>query len=143
MTPEQLLRFHDACHIVLEGRKPEQGIGTLGEKSLHAVLKRYYQPDECLHERKIGRMTADAILSDGSVLEIQTRGFYSLRKSSHYSLLTRRSTWLRLLYRKSGYAGCTRKPGKSFPEGFLQNAILLLTFPVTWGISGNFCCIPG
>lgn len=80
MTPEQLLRFHEACHIVLEGRKPEQGIGTLGEKSLHAVLKYYYQPDESQHERKIGRMTADAILPNGSILEIQTRSFYSLRK---------------------------------------------------------------
>ena len=80
MTPEQLLRFHEACHIVLAGRKPEQGIGTLGEKSLHAVLKYYYQPDESQHERKIGRMTADAILPNGSILEIQTRSFYSLRK---------------------------------------------------------------
>ena len=58
----------------------EQGIGTLGEKRLHAVLKRYYQPDDNLHDRKIGRMVADAVLSDGSILEIQTQSFSSLQK---------------------------------------------------------------
>ncbi len=80
MTPEQIKRFDKARHLVLEQRIPEQGIGTLGEKSLHAVLKRYYQPDESLHERKIGRMAADAVLPDGSILEIQTRSFSSLKK---------------------------------------------------------------
>lgn len=141
MTPEQLLRFHEACHIVLAGRKPEQGIGTLGEKSLHAVLKYYYQPDESQHERKIGRMTADAILPNGSILEIQTRSFYSLRKNFPYSLPMDRFIWSRQSYRKNGCAGYTRKPGKSFPKGFPQNTILPLTFHGSWDISGNSCCI--
>ena len=80
MEPYQLYNFEIALSHTLTTRTASQGIGTLGEKSLHAVLKRYYQPDESLHERKVGRMTVDAVLSDGSLLEIQTRGFSSLRK---------------------------------------------------------------
>lgn len=80
MEPFQQSRFENALSRTLSLRTEAQGIGTLGEKSLHAVLKRYYQPDENLHERKVGRMTVDAVLSDGSILEIQTRGFSSLRK---------------------------------------------------------------
>ena len=80
MEPYQLSNFEIALSHTLTTRTASQGIGTLGEKSLHAVLKRYYQPDESLHERKVGRMTVDAVLSDGSLLEIQTRGFSSLRK---------------------------------------------------------------
>lgn len=80
MPSYPLSRFETARSRTMELRGSAQGIGTLGEKSLHAVLKRYYQPDESLHERKVGRMTVDAILSDGSILEVQTRGFSSLRK---------------------------------------------------------------
>ena len=80
MTPEEQRRFAWACRQVLENRQAGQGIGTLGEKSLHAVLKRYYQPEVSFHERKTGSMTVDAILPDGSMLEVQTRNFSSLRK---------------------------------------------------------------
>lgn len=80
MEPFQLSQFETALSRTLTLRTASQSIGTLGEKSLHAVLKRYYQSDETLHERKVGRMAVDAVLSDGSILEIQTRGFSSLRK---------------------------------------------------------------
>lgn len=56
-----------------------EGIGTLGEKTLHAVLKYYYQSDESFHEQKIGRYYAD-IATPAGVIEIQTRGFDRLRK---------------------------------------------------------------
>lgn len=72
--------FEQARQRGLTQPTPELGIGTLGEKRLHAILKLFYQPDASLHERKIGRMTADAILNDGSILEIQTGSFSSLRK---------------------------------------------------------------
>ncbi len=80
MEAFQLSQFETALSRTMSQRSAAQGIGTLGEKSLHAVLKRYYQPDENLHERKLGRMAVDAVLPDGSLLEIQTRGFSSLRK---------------------------------------------------------------
>ena len=57
----------------------QHSIGTLGEKTLHAVLKQYYEPDETKHEIKVGSFVAD-IVSDEGIIEIQTRAFDRLRK---------------------------------------------------------------
>ncbi len=54
-------------------------IGTLGERSLHAVLKRFLQPDENCHEVRLGRYVAD-ILDETGVTEIQTRQFFRMKK---------------------------------------------------------------
>lgn len=53
-------------------------IGTLSEKTLHAVLKYYYEPDSAKHEVKIGRYVAD-IAGESGIFEIQTRSFSALR----------------------------------------------------------------
>lgn len=55
------------------------GIGTLGEKTLHYILKQYYEPDESKQEIKVGRFVAD-IKNDAGIIEIQTRGFHNLRR---------------------------------------------------------------
>ena len=55
------------------------GIGTLGEKTLHAVLKRYFEPDEAKHEAKVGPYYAD-IAAESGVIEIQTRALYKIKK---------------------------------------------------------------
>lgn len=55
------------------------GIGTLGEKTLHAVLKYYYEPCELLHEVRVGPYVADIKGEDG-IIEIQTAGFDRLRQ---------------------------------------------------------------
>lgn len=61
------------------------GIGMLNEHSLHAFLKEYYEPDEIKREVKIGRFVAD--IADGSsIIEIQTRGFYNLKKKLAFFL---------------------------------------------------------
>lgn len=70
-------RFLEACRLVTADRE-RSGIGTLGEKTLHAVLKRYLEPDEGLHEIKIGPYYAD-ICGEGGIVEIQTRQFDKLR----------------------------------------------------------------
>lgn len=57
----------------------EAGIGTLGEKTLHAALKRYYLPPGGLLEAPVGRYVAD-VWHEGGIVEVQTRNFYSLRK---------------------------------------------------------------
>lgn len=55
-----------------------QGIGTLRERSLHAVLKYWADPDESHHEIPLTGCVAD--IYDGErVVEIQTRGFSALR----------------------------------------------------------------
>lgn len=55
------------------------GIGTLGERTLHMVLKRYFEPDESLHEIRVGGFVADIVRPNG-IIEIQTRDFSKLRR---------------------------------------------------------------
>lgn len=76
--------FDMAVKTVLESTKEQRninngyGIGTLSEKTVHAVLKRYYEPDEDYHEIPINGMVAD-IYRDGKIIEIQTRSFNKMR----------------------------------------------------------------
>ena len=55
------------------------GIGTLGEKTLHAAIKHYIEPDKTKHEINIGAFIAD-IATDKGIIEVQTRAFEKLRK---------------------------------------------------------------
>ncbi|MBR1738715.1 MAG: hypothetical protein IJ737_00310 [Ruminococcus sp.] len=73
------LGFEKAKENVLNGGRLIKGIGTLGEKSLHAVLKEYYEPDEESREVRIGRFVADIVGEDG-VIEIQTGSLLPLRE---------------------------------------------------------------
>ncbi|BBF44629.1 hypothetical protein lbkm_3355 [Lachnospiraceae bacterium KM106-2] len=59
-------------------REEKNGIGTYKEKTVHAVLKQYYEPDEAYQEQRIGGYVAD-ICRDGHIIEIQTRSFYRLK----------------------------------------------------------------
>ena len=36
--------FLDACDKIVGNKRDKKGIGTLSEKTMHAVLKEYYQP---------------------------------------------------------------------------------------------------
>ena len=71
-------RFAAACRAVQEMGRAEQGVGTLGEKTLHAVLKRMIEPDMSRHEVKLGRYTAD-VLNERGVFEVQTRNLHKLK----------------------------------------------------------------
>lgn len=77
--------FLMACHDVMGREHVRQGIGTLGEKTLHAVLKRCFDPDEDHHEVKVGPYVAD-IKNETGFVEIQTRQFFRLRKKLEYLL---------------------------------------------------------
>jgi len=55
------------------------GIGTLGEKTLHAVIKRYIEPNGDFREVKVGRLVVDIYNSNG-ITEIQTRNYLALKK---------------------------------------------------------------
>lgn len=55
------------------------GIGTLSEKTLHAILKNTYEPDEDKHEIPIGRFYAD-IYTGKEIIEIQTAQFNRMRE---------------------------------------------------------------
>ena len=74
-------RFQRICEEYREfGPEEPSGIGTLSEKSLHAVLKRYYQPAEAYREIRVGRYVADVVTQDGCILEIQTRSLSAIKK---------------------------------------------------------------
>lgn len=71
-------RFAQACRQGKQALEQREGIGTLKERSLHAVLKYWFSPDEACHERKVGRYVADVF--DGErVVEIQTGSAYRLQ----------------------------------------------------------------
>ena len=64
--------------LELARKESAGGIGTLGERTLHAALKYYLQPDPAFHEVKVGRRVADIQDSRG-IIEIQTRQFGRLQ----------------------------------------------------------------
>lgn len=55
------------------------GIGTLAERSLHATLKYWFEPDEQYHEVKLPCGVVADICDGHRVVEIQTRRLASLR----------------------------------------------------------------
>jgi hypothetical protein len=72
-------KFDTACQKVIGGQRLLKGIGTLGEKTLHAVLKEYFEPYNDCKEVKIGSFVAD-IAGEKGIIEIQTKEFSRLKK---------------------------------------------------------------
>ncbi len=73
------IRFLEACREAALQEQCKTSIGTYGEKSVHAILKRYVQPDTRFHELPVAGFIADVCFGD-EIYEIQTAHFYSLRK---------------------------------------------------------------
>jgi hypothetical protein len=71
--------FHEVCDKVIGQGQSLMGIGTLGEKTVHSVLKNYYDTNDNNHEIKIDGFVAD-ICNGDEIIEIQTRSFDRLRK---------------------------------------------------------------
>ena len=69
--------FRIACERIIGTDRERSGIGTLGEKTLHAVLKNYFEPHKENQEIRIGSFIAD-IVNENGVIEIQTRQFNKL-----------------------------------------------------------------
>ncbi len=72
----------DSFQAALELSKDQQkqwGIGTLGEKPLHAVIKYTVEPNDSYHEIKIGSSVAD-VVTDGAIVEVQTRNLHSMKR---------------------------------------------------------------
>ena len=83
--------FEEAKRKVIGIDRPREVIGTLGEKSLHAILKHYFEPFSENHEVKLGSFFADIVGEDG-IMEIQTRGVYRLKEKLTYFLAVSRVT---------------------------------------------------
>lgn len=70
--------FEAARKKVIRVDRQRLGIGTLSEKTVHAILKNYYEPDEDRQEIPIEKYVAD-IYANGEIIEIQTRQFNKMR----------------------------------------------------------------
>lgn len=73
------LLFLEACDKIINVKREKNGIGTLSEKTLHAVLKNYFEPFQENHEIKVGGFVAD-IVGENGIIEIQTRQFNKLER---------------------------------------------------------------
>lgn len=84
---ERIEAFCKACDKILgkEIANERKGIGTLGEKTVHAVVKEYIEPRKEYQEVKVGSFFAD-ICNEEGIYEIQTRSFRNLRKKLDYFL---------------------------------------------------------
>lgn len=79
VTIEEKELFEKSCKKVINQERERLGIGTLSEKTVHAVLKNYLLPKEQYHEQKCEGYVAD-ILYEGEIIEIQTANFNTLRR---------------------------------------------------------------
>lgn len=70
--------FQLACEKIIGKERIRKQIGTLSEKTVHAVLKNYYEPNEEFQEIQIEGKYAD-IFNGKEIVEIQTRNFDKLR----------------------------------------------------------------
>lgn len=71
-------KFEAARNKIIGKTLKRDGIGTLKEKTVHAVLKNYYAPDEKMHEVPVGNYVAD-IYTGNAIMEIQNGNFYKIR----------------------------------------------------------------
>lgn len=113
--------FQNACDFVAGKAPVKAGIGTLSEKTLHAVLKQYFAASTDDQEIKIGRYVAD-IVGENGIIEIQTQGFDKLRSKLTAFLACARVTvvypiaqtkWLCWIDRETGAATKKRKSPKT------------------------------
>ena len=110
--------FHQACRQIINQERASMGIGTLSEKTVHAVLKAFYEPDPEHQESPVENFVAD-ILRDGEIIEIQTRGFNKLRRKLDTFLKYYPVT---IVYTSTPniFTGSTRKPVRFLPKENLR-----------------------
>ena len=95
------------------------GIGTLAERSLHASLKYWFEPDEQFHEVKMPCGVVADICDGHRVVEIQTRRLASLRPKLEKLLpdwpgtVVYPLTWHKTLIWIDPESGETTKPRRS------------------------------
>lgn len=100
----------------------DKGIGTLSEKTVHGVLKHFFEPDEDCHEVALNGYFAD-IYNDSGVIEIQTRQFNKLREKlavflNYYPVTVvypmPANKWLSWINPETGETGGRRKSPRHF-----------------------------
>lgn len=103
------------------------GIGTLSEKTLHATLKNYFEPNPDLQEVLIGKYVAD-IFQNGEIMEIQTRQLGKMRPKLDFFLPNYEVTVIhpvaceKMLYKIDETTGEVLTPRKSPKKGTKYHA---------------------
>lgn len=72
-------RFEFIKNNVINSQRQRNGIGTLKEKTVHAILKDYYAPDKDMQEIPVNGYVAD-IFTGSEIIEIQTANFNKIRE---------------------------------------------------------------
>lgn len=72
-------RWQYAKDKIIGTDRLRQQIGTLSEKTVHAVVKNYYELDEDYQEIPVEGKVADIFTSDEKIIEIQSRSFSVLK----------------------------------------------------------------
>ena len=101
--------FDHTKNKIVGSQRIRQGIGTLSEKTVHAVMKNYYAPDTDMHEIPIENFVAD-IFTGQEIIEIQTRAFYKMRRKLVCRFIRSQSSIRSHIL--SGCRGLTRKLGR-------------------------------
>jgi hypothetical protein len=78
-------KFAAVCESVIAAGHTDMGIGSLGEKYMHRILKTFLCADTDCHEVGQGSFVADVVVED-TIYEIQTGGYYPLKKKLEYYL---------------------------------------------------------
>lgn len=72
-------RFEIIKNNIISSQRERNGIGTLQEKTVHAILKDYYAPSKDMQEIPINGFVAD-IFTGTEIIEIQTANFNRIRE---------------------------------------------------------------
>lgn len=121
-------RFEQALQQGLATLEQRAGIGTLKERSLHAVLKYWFAPSDDWHEQKVGRYVAD-VFDGEQIVEIQTGSTHRLRPKLDDFLPTHPVTVVLPLVRRKTLAwidpasGESGKPRRSPKTGRFSDAL--------------------
>ena len=142
-------RFESIKNRIISTERARNGIGTLQEKTIHAILKDYYAPHKDMQEIPINGYVAD-IFTGEEIIEIQTANFNKMREKLDSFLPEYpvtivypipRVKWLSWIDQESGECSALRKSPvkgniyKAFYElykikSYLPHQNLKLCFPL-------------
>lgn len=115
-------RFLQAKRKIVGKLHNDKGIGTLSEKTVHGILKNFYEPEEDCQEVALNGYVADIYNGEG-VIEIQTRSFNKMREKlsvflNYYPVTIvypmPYNKWVSWVNTETGEAGPIRKSPRHF-----------------------------
>lgn len=131
------ITFNQAIAKIISREHEQHGIGTLAEKTLHAIVKNYVEPDEDYHEVPLEGYVAD-VYRDGHIFEIQTANFNTMRNKLATFLPLYKVTivypipatkWLRWIDEETGEVTERRKsPKKGTPQAVFHELYKIKSF---------------